>query len=201
MLDEVKLTVRGEATRARSGAAAAELMFARGVSGTSLDDVLVASGTSKSQIYHYFADRDALIAAVARYQTERVLGVQRKVLANAVTLDALHRWRDAVLSIAQITGCAGGCPVGSLASQIGQQEVLRRALVGSFVEWEAMLCAYVERLRDASVLRRDADAAGLATALVAAFQGGFLLAQTARAIRPLQIALDMAVDHVQRQRA
>ena len=199
MHDDARLTVRGEATRARIVGMAAELIFARGVSATSLDDVLAASGTSKSQMYHYFADRDALVAAVARYQTGRVLDVQRDMLADAVSLDALHRWRDMVLSIARITGCAGGCPVGSLASQLGHDDALRRELQESFTEWEAMLHAYFERLRGAGVLRLDADSGRLATALITAFQGGCLLAQTARAIRPLEISLEMALEHVMRQ--
>jgi hypothetical protein len=31
---------------------------------------------------------------------------------------------------------------------------------------------------------------------MAALQGGYLLAQTARDVRPMEVALDMALDHV-----
>jgi TetR/AcrR family transcriptional regulator, transcriptional repressor for nem operon len=49
---------------------------------------------------------------------------------------------------------------------------------------------------DAGVLRPDADPDVLATGVMAAVQGGYLLAQTARDVTPMQIALDMAVAHV-----
>jgi hypothetical protein len=40
----------------------------------------------------------------------------------------------------------------------------------------------------------------LATAIMAALQGGLLLAQTTRSARPLELALDMAIDHVRQHR-
>jgi TetR/AcrR family transcriptional regulator, transcriptional repressor for nem operon len=49
---------------------------------------------------------------------------------------------------------------------------------------------------EAGVLRPDADPEVLATGLMAAMQGGYLLAQTAHDVSPMQIALDMAVAHV-----
>jgi AcrR family transcriptional regulator len=66
------LTARGAATRSRIVEAAADLICAHGVERTSLDDVMAASGVSKSQPYHYFADKDALVLEVIAGQTERV---------------------------------------------------------------------------------------------------------------------------------
>ena len=63
-----RLTKRGAATRARIVEGAAELMYERGVAGTSLDDIMAATGTSKSQLYHYFDGKDALVLDVIRSQ-------------------------------------------------------------------------------------------------------------------------------------
>jgi len=49
---------------------------------------------------------------------------------------------------------------------------------------------------DNGVLRPDADPDGLAIGLMAALQGGYLLAQTARDVAPMKTALDMALEHV-----
>ena len=64
-------TARGAATRARIVGAAADLVYRRGASATSLEDIMEASATSKSQLYHYFADKDALMRAVIELQTRR----------------------------------------------------------------------------------------------------------------------------------
>ena len=71
------LTARGAVTRSRIVNAAADLIYARGVDRTSLDDVMAESGVSKSQLYHYFADKDALVLEVITLQTERVLNAQQ----------------------------------------------------------------------------------------------------------------------------
>jgi len=44
------LTARGAATRSRIVEAAADLIYAHGVERTSLDEVMAASGVSKSQL-------------------------------------------------------------------------------------------------------------------------------------------------------
>ena len=59
-----RLTARGIATRARIVSAADELIRVRGVNGMTLDEVTAASGSSKSQLYHHFADKESLVHAV-----------------------------------------------------------------------------------------------------------------------------------------
>src|SRR5271154_7540737 len=83
------LTPRGAATRARIVEAAAQLVGDRGVAGTSLDDIMAASQTSKSQLYHYFADKDALICAVVQQRAAAVIGFQESCLKNVRALAEL----------------------------------------------------------------------------------------------------------------
>jgi TetR/AcrR family transcriptional regulator, transcriptional repressor for nem operon len=64
-----RLTPKGEQTRQRIVAAAAQLMFDCGISGTTIEDVRAAAGASSSQVYHYFKDKKALVEAVIEYQT------------------------------------------------------------------------------------------------------------------------------------
>jgi AcrR family transcriptional regulator len=66
---------------------------------TSLDEVMAASGVSKSQLYHYFADKDALVLDVIARQTERVLAAQRPHLEALDSLSALKAWRNAILRL------------------------------------------------------------------------------------------------------
>ena len=51
-------------------------------------------------------------------------------------------------------------------------------------------------MKDIGALRPEADVTTLTTGIMAALQGGYLLAQTARDIAPVKIALDMALAHV-----
>ena len=58
------LTRKGVQTRQRIVAAAADLILQQGVAGTTLDDVRDEAGVSSSQIYHYFADKEALVLSL-----------------------------------------------------------------------------------------------------------------------------------------
>jgi hypothetical protein len=87
--------------------------------------------------------------------------------------------------------------LGSLASELADQdEEARKAIARHFGAWERLLEDGLTRMKDTGALRPEADVRTLATGLMAALQGGYLLAQTARDVTPMKIALDMAVAHV-----
>ena len=192
-------TARGAATRARIVGAAADLVYRRGASATSLEDIMEASATSKSQLYHYFADKDALMRAVIELQTRRVMGVQAAHLDTVDSLAGLRRWRDAMVTINKAARGVGGCPLGSLASELSDRSESARALLAhGFELWELQLRRGLGAMRDSGKLKPEANPAELATAVIAALQGGLLLAQTTRSSRPLELALDMAIGHIAR---
>src|SRR5215471_11472686 len=130
-----QLTARGAVTRSRIVNAAADLIYARGVDRTSLDDVMAESGVSKSQLYHYFADKDALVLEVITLQTERVLNAQQPHLGAMDSIKALRMWRDAVIKL-NAEARAKGCPIGSLASELANDsEAARKRVAASFAMW------------------------------------------------------------------
>ena len=193
MITEPK-TRRGRASRGRIVEAAADLMFMRGVRGTSLDDVLAAAGVGKGQFYHYFADKDALVRAVIARQAARVLDGPRPVLDALDTWAAIAGWFDLLVAIQEEQGCVGGCPLGSLASELADQdEVARADLVAAFDRWEGYLARGLDQMRARGELRAAADPAALAATAMASIQGGLLLAQTRRDVRVLRLALDGAL--------
>jgi AcrR family transcriptional regulator len=172
-------------------------MYVKGVGAVTLDEVRAASGTSKSQLYHHFSDKDALVHEVIATQAQRLLERQQELLRRFSSFRGLQRWRDAVLQRNRLRSGAYGCELGSLASELSDQdEDARVALAGYFRAWEDMLVDGLERMRQNGTLRQDADPVQLATGLMAALQGGYLLAQTARDSTPMAIALDMALDHI-----
>jgi TetR/AcrR family transcriptional regulator, transcriptional repressor for nem operon len=69
-----RLTPKGEQTRARIVAAAAALIYERGVAGTTFDEVRTAAEVSGSQLSHYFAGKDELVQAVIDHQADIIVG-------------------------------------------------------------------------------------------------------------------------------
>ena len=192
------LTARGAATRARIVDAATDLIYTHGVDRTSLDDVMAVSGVIKSQLYHYFADKDALVLEVIARQTKRVLDAQQPHLGSLDSLPALMAWRDAVVQLNKAAR-GKGCPLGSLASELANEsEPARKRLADSFAIWHERIDMGLAKMRERGDIAASADPRKLAFALLSAVQGGLLLAKTTHSSCPLEIALDMAIDHVAR---
>jgi TetR/AcrR family transcriptional repressor of nem operon len=192
-------TAKGKATRERIVAAASELIRRRGIAETSLDDVIDRAGVSKSQLYHYFEDRAALLRAVVDHNTE---GVIRALGAVDDSWTAIRAWLDSMVELQFEHQARGGCPIGSLVPQLAETDRKARvALAVSFTRWEALLGDCLRSMQEQGKLDPRADPVELATATMACIQGGLLLTQTRRDPAQLAIALDAAYSHLRAQAA
>ncbi len=193
-------TAKGQDTRERIVRAAARLMFEHGVAGTSTPAIRDAAGVSSSQIYHYFADKQALTSAVIEHQSRAILGGQRQMLSRLDSLEALRAWRDAVVSAQRELRYLGGCPLGSLASELAEHEPqARTSLARSFSQWSGAIRDGLRQMIERGVLASGTDADRLSLALLAALQGGLLLGQTQRDSTALEAALDTVIERIEQQ--
>lgn len=191
-----KLTGKGQATRVRILEHAAELIYVNGVHATNNEQLRRVAGISGSQLNHYFPTKESLVLAVIEWQADRVLTFHRDArFAGFDDLDALQAWADHYLAYER--AYQEGCSLGSLAAEIVKTDLdVRARLADAFEQWRDIFRDGLERMRRLGRLSAEAEPARLATLLLAAFQGGMLLAQVARDITPLRDALLAAIDHV-----
>jgi TetR/AcrR family transcriptional repressor of nem operon len=183
-------TARGRATRERILDAAADLIQQRGVAAVTLDDVERAAGVGRSQLYHYFDDRDDLVRSVVHSTVDKVLAAQEPLLLEVGSLDGIDRWFGAIVANGTRQDAVGGCAIGSLAAQLSDRDDLtREAFVDAFARWEAPLIAGLRRMQESGELLPDVDVTDLADLTMAAIQGGLLLAQIRRKPDQLRLAL------------
>jgi AcrR family transcriptional regulator len=186
-------TTKGRTTRARIVQAAAELVAERGAAAMSLDEVGARAHASRSQLYHYFEDRDDLLRAVIDATTNAVLAAQDELLGDLDSWAGIDRWFAALNAIQRQREARGGCPIGSLVGQLAERDPLARAaLAEGFDRWEGYLRDGLERMHADGSLAPDADPRQLATGTMALLQGGLLLAQVRRDPNQLEIALNAA---------
>ncbi|MFZ1179823.1 MAG: TetR/AcrR family transcriptional regulator [Mycobacterium sp.] len=194
-----KLTAKGRATRERIVAAASELMLQRGVARTTIEDIQEAAAISTSQMYHYFSDKNDLVAAVIDFQTDHVLGVQHLGLDRIDSIKDLYRWRDIMVDRVRSLGCAGGCPIGSMANELSESDPIARArLARSFAQWENIIHDSLVAIATRGELAEGTDIDRIALAMLAGIQGGLLLSQVRRDTAPLEAAVDTMIEHMSR---
>jgi len=193
-----RLTRKGQATRDRIVEAAAGLMFRQGVAGTTTEQVQAAAGVSASQIFHYFGDKRALVRAVIAYQTEAVLAAQQPLLVRLDSMEALRAWADLFVSIEEQLKYEGGCPLGSLGSELAETDAAARQEVErGFARWEGAIRDGLRAMYARGDLRRSADPDALALALLTALEGGLLMTKIRRDPAPLRTVLDVVLAHIE----
>src|SRR5271163_3996936 len=191
----VKLTPKGAATRDRIIQGASAEIRENGVTST-LDDIRVRTGTSKSQLFHYFPDgREQLLLAVARYEADRVLADQQPQLGDLTSWAAWLAWRDAV--IARYREQGQQCPLSALITQLGRATPGAQAVVTELTgQWQAEIAAGVTSMQAAGEITADIDAARTAAAIVAGIQGGVVMLMSTGDTTPLEASLDLAIGYL-----
>ncbi len=193
-------SARGASTRQRILETAAKLMYKNGVNGTSIDDVLNASSTGKSQFYHYFTNKDALVKELIDYHLAALPAAQAAMLDNLGSVAGIDAWLDQVVLDYKSGVYAQGCPIGNLASELsGQNEELRQNLQATFNHWETRLEAGLIQMRAKGQLRSGVDPIQLATFCVAAIEGALLLAKTNQSVTPLESTVAQVKSHIKGQ--
>ncbi|MGA8246546.1 MAG: TetR/AcrR family transcriptional regulator [Nocardioides sp.] len=192
---EAPKTRRGQASRERLIEAAVQSVVDHGIHRMRVDEVLASSGSSKSQLYHYFSDRDALVEAAVAHRCTEFLGQLGPAFASVSTLpDLTALLRQFAADYAQKLA---GCPIGTLAGELTSgPDRARRTVVDAFATWEGYLEGALGRIQAAGDLGVDADPGRLALGLLAALEGGMFLSQVRSDPAPLEVALSTALDHL-----
>ncbi|HVG93290.1 MAG TPA: TetR/AcrR family transcriptional regulator [Planctomycetota bacterium] len=179
---------------------AAALIRERGFRATSIGDLLERAGVQKGSFYYYFPSKEDLGHAVLDRWIEELRARLIDYLAAAEGPPPLERIAaalDGFVSEQESTGCRGGCPFGNLAMELADvHEGFRTRISGALKELSAAFARLVERARADGDLRPDTDPHQIGEFLVAAIEGGILLAKVHKSPEALEAALRAAEAYV-----
>jgi AcrR family transcriptional regulator len=161
---------------------AASLIRTRGVSATSLSDVLADSGAPRGSIYHHFpSGKEQLAGDAIRWTSDRVLAHQRSCRAKtaAGVLDCfIDMWRQVVVTSGGTAGCVvAGVAIDTTPSDRALIDIVR----ATFRSWVDLL---TEQLAAVGVPARRASRIALAT--VAGMEGALILCRAEGDSAPLE---------------
>jgi AcrR family transcriptional regulator len=186
------LTRKGEQTRSRIVAGAADEIRERGVDEVRLEDVMARTRTSKSQLFHYFPDgKEQLLLAVARHEAARVLDDQQPMLGDLTSWDSWERWRRRVIERYREQGT--DCPLSIVMGHTGRRSEGAQSVVNELMDrWRAALADGIRHMQAAGEMSGALDADRAAAGLLAGIQGGVLLLLASGRTDHLESALNLA---------
>jgi AcrR family transcriptional regulator len=121
-----RLSQKGQATRERILRAAAELFHRQGVHLTSPNDILRESGTGKSQFYHYFKSKEDLVHQVLENYIAEIRAGRAPINYKIRSWEDLAAWFTSQAKLQEQFGMIRGCPFGTIASELTENDDLLR---------------------------------------------------------------------------
>jgi AcrR family transcriptional regulator len=166
-------------TRDRLIAATNELFRRQGYNGTSVKDVTTAAGATTGSLYHFFPGGKSELAQAVVSETGLAYEQLFEAIADAAqggAAEGVGDFFDGAAVVLAETSYIDVCPIGTVAREVAStDEALRIATQRVFKRWTEALAT---RLVAAGL--SDTESQALATTVVAALEGGFILARTAR---------------------
>jgi TetR/AcrR family transcriptional repressor of lmrAB and yxaGH operons len=176
--------VRRTDTRQRMLDTAADLFHSQGYHATGLTQLTTAGGAPKGSLYFHFpGGKEQLAAEAVRFSSERTGALLEAILRDAPdAVTAIDRAVEALASFLTESDFQRGCPLATVAlDAAAESEPIREACADGYSSWHGILKEY---LAGQQLPAERADE--LATVVLAAIEGGLLLARTRRDIAPLR---------------
>ena len=165
-------------TRQRIVNATTVLLQQRGYAATSVKDITAAAPATVGSVYHFFPGGKAELVAAVIDESGAAYRELFEVITSEVDdpADAIAHFFAGAADALEESGFVDICPIGTLAAEVASSdEALRQATQRAFASWETAVTA---KLVGGGLT--GADAASLATTVIALIEGSFVLARSRR---------------------
>jgi TetR/AcrR family transcriptional repressor of nem operon len=166
----VPATAKGEATRAFLLRTAARVFAERGYTGTSLSDLIAASGLTKGAFYFYFSSKAALALAVLQDQQNRWLHqVSERVLSADSALEQFQSLAPTMLEL--LADDPSAWSITRLTRDMADDPATADEVSEPMAAWIDLIADIVRRGQADGDLRPELDPRHVAVVLISAFDG------------------------------
>lgn len=184
---------KGEQTRRKIVEAAAPIFNKQGYAGSSLNDLMEASGLKKGGIYRHFSTKEELAAEAFDYTWESVWNARLLHVDEKAT--GIEKLKQLIANFVEHRSpVAGGCPILNTATDADDGNALLRARVTKALRsWLSRLQVIVEQAQKRGETRSGIDPKAVATLIVASLEGALMMSRLQRndeALRRVQSHLN-----------
>jgi len=190
---------KGELTRERIIAEAAPIFNQRGFAGSSMQDVMEATGLEKGGLYRHFRSKEELAAESFRYALAQAV----KLRTDKVDCShgAVEHLRSIVKRFVETPSAVpGGCPLMNTAVDADDGNAVLRAMARKGLsDWRTRLCAVVEKGIKSGQIARETQPRKIANTIIATLEGALMMSRlegTKTALQDANEALDSLLEGI-----
>ena len=178
---------KGEQTRRRIVESAAPIFNKKGYEGTSMGDLMEATGLKKGGLYRHFTNKEQLAAEAFDY------AAREAQLARLFQVDdkagGIEKLKQFIANFIQIRPpVSGGCPILNTAVDADDgNPVLRARVTKALRSWLDRLQAIIQQARQRGEIRAEVDPKAAATIIVASLEGALMISRLQRSDESLRL--------------
>ena len=190
---------KGDETRERIIAKAAELFNQRGLEGTSMADLMEATGLEKGGIYRHFPSKEAVAAEAFDYAWEEAF--QERVRDLGSISGSVDRLKHLIANfVERRSSIPGGCPLLNTAVESDDgNPVLRERARQALGKWQNLLTSVINEGIQRREIRSGVDPHGLATLIISSLEGALMISRLERNRDALLAARSHLDDYLNRE--
>lgn len=197
---------KGDETRERIIAKAAELFNQRGLEGTSLADLMEATGLEKGGIYRHFPSKEAVAAEAFDYAWHAAF--QERVRDLDAIPGSVDRLKHLITNfVERRSSIPGGCPLLNTAVEADDgNPVLRERARQALGKWQSLLVSVIEEGIQRHEIKSGVNPTEVAMLIISSLEGALMISRLERnreALLAARAHLDRYLDNevrAQRQR-
>jgi TetR/AcrR family transcriptional repressor of nem operon len=188
---------KGEQTRRKIVAAAAPIFNQHGYGGSSLADLMEATGLKKGGIYRHFSSKEELAAEAFDYTWEAAW--KARMLHVDENAPGIEKLKQLIANFIDYRSpVAGGCPILNTAIDADDGNAVLRARVGRALRsWVSRLESIVKQAAECGEIRPEVDPKEVAVLIIAPLEGALMMSRLERndyALRSVQQHLNHYLD-------
>ena len=188
---------KGEQTRQKIVEAAAPIFNQRGFDGSSMAELMEATGLQKGGIYRHFASKEELAAEAFDYTCKAAWELRMQHVGEGDS--GIDKLKQFVANFVESRfPIAGGCPILNTAVDADDgNPVLRERVVKALRSWSANLQGMMKEAVKAGETKPGVDPKTVATVVIASLEGGLMMSRLDRnydALRRVQEHLNEYFD-------
>lgn len=170
----------------------APVFNAKGYAGTSLNDIVEATGLTKGSVYGNFGNKDEVALAVFDYNFGRISAyIRERVHARDTAIGKLLVYPEVYRDFLKIGFLKAGCPVLNTATEADDTHpALREKAVNALKTWRYYLEKIVARGIADKELKASAKPAEVASLVMTLIEGAVMIAKVTGKTAELHVAMD-----------
>ncbi|TRX37234.1 TetR/AcrR family transcriptional regulator [Flavobacterium sp. ZT3R18] len=170
----------------------APIFNAKGYVGTSMNDIMHATGLTKGSIYGNFENKDEVALAAFDHNFGAIVSyIRLKIEVRPKIIDKLLVYPETYRNYLKLSFLEAGCPILNTATEADDTHpMLRKRAVNALKLWQNSLEKYIEIGIETKEIKANTNAAEFSAILMSLIEGAVMQAKVTGSSTVLNITMD-----------